>query len=100
MHSLNTASPKPPMPLPEHEHALTLSLLIHAEKLHRLDTVGFELCMADVIKGYLGSRGYSEEKMADLYALLAESVTPNMMHSELRVACNKALIKNDQWSRP
>lgn len=83
----------------EHHYALTLSLLIHAEKLHRLDIVGFEGCMAHVIENYLGARGYSEDKMADLYARLAERLKPNMMHSEMRQQCSISLHQNDLWSR-
>lgn len=83
--------------MPEHNYALTLALLVYAEKLHRMDTVGFELCMAEVIEKYLGSRGYSEEKMADLYARMAERCTANMMHSELRRECSICLFQNDLW---
>jgi hypothetical protein len=83
----------------EHPYALTLSLLIHAELLQRCGAQGFEAKIAHVLESYFLRRGYTDEKLADLYALLAERLKPNMMHSEMRVVCSACLHLNDEWSR-
>jgi hypothetical protein len=82
----------------EHPHALTLSLLIHAEKLSRIGAHGFELGMAEVIERYLTQHGFTDERMADLYGLLAERLKADMMHGEMRVVCSACLFLNEQWA--
>lgn len=86
--------------MPEHPQALTLSLLIKAEQLHTAGVEGFEESVYNVIARFLESRGFHEEKKADLYSLLVESLTPDMSHSQMRKVCSRCLTENDkEWNR-
>lgn len=78
----------------EHPFALTLSLLIHAEGL-RVAGADFEDGIHMVIDRYLTERDYSDERKADLYALLVEKLKPNMLHSQMREVCDACLKLNE-----
>jgi hypothetical protein len=82
----------------EHPQALTLSLLIHAEGL-RVAGADFEEGIHTVIDKYLTERDFHDERKADLYALLAEKLKPNMLHSQMREVCDACLKLNaTHWS--
>lgn len=86
-------------PVPEHPLALTLSLLIKAEALHTAGVPDFEGSVHNVIARFLEERGFTDEKKADLYALLVEKLTPDMSHGNMRRACSACLHVNDTyWS--
>lgn len=83
MHS-NTPSTRHPL-------ALTLSLLIVAEKQQRKYSNAFEDAVYEVLERTMELSEWADEKKADLYARLAESLTAadTMIITEDKV--NKAL---------
>jgi hypothetical protein len=75
----------------EHPQALVLALLIHAEGL-RVAGVDFEEGVHTVIDTYLAERDFSDERKADLYAMLVEKL-------KMREVCDACLKLNaTHWS--
>jgi len=76
----------------QHHKALSLTLLILAAKPADADEVTF---IADAITQYL--EHWTDERKADLYALLAERVVKQMTFNEMLAAVSHCLWKNEEW---
>lgn len=80
-----------------HQLATTITLLIIAErqqlKLHA-DDHRFEYDIYNVIDRLTDLSGWADERKADLYARIAESVTADMRMQDMEVRVNRALQLN------
>lgn len=76
-----------------HQHALTLALLIQAEKFH---TKGLEESAYVVIDKAVSLAGYRFEQKADLYARIAEVVTDTDTLVSMQKKISDCLDANDK----
>lgn len=74
-----------------HPLTTTLTLLLVAQQRH---ADRFEDSVADVIEHLVDLSGWPDEKKADLYALLVESVTDDMKLAQVEKAVAAALDTN------
>ena len=79
-------------PHTRHPYALTLALLIGAEQQQRKYSDGtFEHAVHEVIEHAIDLTGWSDERRADLYARLAESLTAADTNTIREQKINRAL---------
>lgn len=87
-------------PYTRHPYGLTLTLLIIAEKQQRKYADGtFEDAVYEVIDHAADLAGWSDERRADLYARIAESVTAADTLIVMENKINACLWKNEQCTR-
>lgn len=87
-------------PYTRHPYALTLTLLITAERQQRKYADGtFEDAVYEVLEHAADLAGWSEERRADLYARIAESVTPADTIILMEQKINTCLWKNEECTR-
>lgn len=78
----------------EHPQALTLTLLLTAEPNHE---EGLEYAAYRVLENYLGD--WPDEKLADLYSMIAERFDPKMPLSVRRATLSRLLWDNENnWA--
>lgn len=74
-----------------HPIATTLSLLIYAEHLRQEE---LEYAVHEVLTRAVDLMDWSDERKADLYARLAESLNKGMPYAEMEKACSTILWDN------
>ena len=85
------------IPPTRHLHALTIALLIAAQQKFHAE---LEHAVSDVLEKATEIAGYSDERKADLYALIAESLDGSETMIMLEQKINTCLWKNEakNWS--
>ena len=75
----------------------TLTLLLVAEQNRAAgDTESFDYAIYDVVNHLVDLAGWSDEKKADLYAMLAECLHDKMRMVEIETHVRRCLIANDR----
>ena len=79
-----------------HPLALTIALLITAQRQRFVD---FEHSIQDVLAHLIDLAGWSDERKADLYALIAEKVTAGDSCIDMERKLDACLWKNEEHFR-